>query len=137
MTLRLMPSLDDQAIGFNPDLRILVVAQRWSGFPRGLHAEIHFRFTEAGFKDLQLEHPGMPRTVLEQFRSAAAGMASRAVTEDRAREILVELGHSAEEHCTDIRCNARLPLGGRFCVACGKPHHVPGTSARRTPRRTA
>jgi hypothetical protein len=137
MTLRLMPSLDDQAIAYNPDLRILVIAQRWSGFIRGLHAEVHFRFTPEGCKDLQLERSGMPRTVLEQFRGAAAAMAPRAVTETRAREILVELGHPAEEHCTDVRCRARLPLGGRFCVACGKPHHVTGTGAQRTPRRAA
>lgn len=137
MTLRLLPSLDDQAIAYNSDLGNLVVVQRWSGFLRGLHAEVHFRFTPEGCNDLQLERTGMPRTVLEHFRSAAAAMASRAVTDARAREILTELGHPAEEHCTAADCRARLPIGGRFCVACGKPHHVPSTGARRTPRRIA
>jgi hypothetical protein len=137
MTLHPTPSLDDQAIAYNSDDRVLLVTQRWSGFVRGLHAEVYFRFTPEGACDLQLERTGMPRTVLERFRAAAAAMTGRAVTETRAREILTELGHPAAEHCPADRCRARLPLGGRFCVACGQPHHVPGTGARRTPIRAA
>lgn len=132
-----VPTLDDQAIAWNPDLRVLVITQRWSGFRRGEHATLHFRFTPDGCADLQLERTGSAHAVADAFRAAKRALAPHVVTETRARELLIELGHPAEERCTKEHCRARLPLGGRFCIACGEPHHVPSTKARRTPRRTA
>jgi len=124
MTIRLALSLDDQAIGLNRNVGNLVIAQRWSGFPRGMHAELFFRFTAGEGRNMQLERPGTPSLVLEQFRKATAAMAHLTITEAKARKVLSEWGLPAEEFCTEPLCQALLPLGGRYCRACSRPYHV-------------
>lgn len=118
--LRLVPRLDDQTTFYDPDTGILVLAQRWSGFPGDRHAVVLVSWA-AGRHPRRLEQMGTARQILDRYRNWICDQ--RIVGEDRAAAILGELGQVAYEACPE--CGERLPLGGRYCTACGRPHHVP------------
>lgn len=137
MTLRLVPSLDEQTIGHNPDTGNIVVVQRWSGFPGNRHATIIIGFSAGGVRAVPREQMATASTILIRFRCASTSVNSRIITETRARELLTDLGHPAEERCTEPHCRARLPFGGRWCISCGRPYHIPNDDGHRSRARTS
>lgn len=126
-------SKDDQAISWDPTAGALTVAQRWSGFDDNRHALLIFRF-EVDRRALQLERSGTEGDIKRQYGKVRKAVRRRAVTEARAWEILADLGLPTDEHCTQAGCNARLPLGGRFCTECGTVHNLMGPGTRRPPQ---
>lgn len=135
MTLRLVPRLDEQIIGHNPDTGNLVVVQHWSGFPGSRHATIIIGFSAGGIRDAPREQMASEGAVENRFNCARSRIGGRVVNTERAREILEELGHPAEERCTEPYCGARLPIGGRYCTTCGRPYHIPNDDGHRSTAR--
>lgn len=114
MTLRLVPHLADQAIGFRAETGVLLIAQRWTGFPGGRHAFVLSRNDE-----VTGQRAGPPGRVADEYAAAARQLAKWVVTEDRARDHLEEMGQPRQRQCADRECDAKLPLGGLYCTVCG------------------
>lgn len=134
--LRLVPRLEEQGFVHNPGVGLALV-QHWSGFPRDLHAIVTTAFYAKGLRRTN-EQQVSKAMAADRFKCSIGHYVT--VAEDRAREILQELGHPADETCATPECGERLPIGGRWCVRCGAPYHVPQpdcvlpAGARRIPR---
>lgn len=124
-----MPVLERQAAG-RGQLGSIVFVQLWSGMPGGRWAVVYF-------KDglVTNERSGTYGPTLQSYAHAATHLAKDPLTEEQVRDALAAYGLPRESFCTE--CSCRLPLGGRFCTACGTPHHIkvtlgtpaPGSSA--------
>lgn len=120
-----MPVLERQAIG-QGKLGSIVFVQLWSGLPGGRHAVIYF-------KDCVItnERSGTYTERLRDYSHAATHLAVNPLTEEQVRDVLDAYRLPREEFCA--ACSCRLPLGNRFCTACG----VPGPFIRATLGRPA
>jgi hypothetical protein len=125
--VRLVFTLAEQAIGWYPDRRKLLVAQRWTGFKGGRHA-----FVLAMNDVVTGQRAGTPGAVRTSYDEVAAVLRPHVVTEDQARRHLAEqFGRPAKRLCLDTDCGARLPLGWLYCTQCGLPrggHHTDGAA---------
>ncbi len=108
-----MPVLERQAIG-RGNLGSIVFVQLWSGLPGGRYAVVYFK---DGF--VTNERSGNWTERLRDYAHAATHLAVDPLTEEQARDLLAANGLPREQFCTT--CSCRLPLGNRFCTACGRP----------------
>lgn len=104
----------EQLAAWFPDRRRLIVAQRWTGFAGGRHA-----FVSSVDDRTTIQRAGTPHATSDSFNALAASMRPHVVTEERARDRLVELGLPRERFC--LECEAVLPLGWLYCMTCGLP----------------
>jgi hypothetical protein len=112
------PTLERQSIGRGPNGTI-VVAQLWAGLPTGRDGRP--RWSVVLIKDGFIAPGGRTGTETEakQFYVHVAGHCNvDPLTEGRARELLADVGYHTE-YCRT--CSCVLPIGGRFCTACGRP----------------
>lgn len=110
----------EQLAAWFPDRQKVIVAQRWTGFPGRRHA-----FVSCVNDAVTVQRSGTSHTTTESYNALAAVMRPHVVTEERARDLLVELGLPRERLCQE--CEAVLPLGWLYCMTCGLPrggHHT-------------
>ena len=113
-----MPKLEQQAIAHKPG-KAVVVAQLWSGLPIGRDGKP--RWAVVLVTNGLITPGGRTGTEAEAkhfYQHVAHHFAEHPLTEQRAREILAEHGVDPA-HCPTCACI--LPIGGQFCVACGRP----------------
>ncbi len=105
-------SLAEQVAAWRPDRRKLLIAQRWTGFSHRRHA-----FVLSMNDGVTGARADFPTNVDRSFADVKEMLRPYLVTEEQARDRLVELGLPREHHCTE--CEHRLPLGRLYCTNCG------------------
>jgi hypothetical protein len=104
----------EQLVAWFPDRGKLIVAQRWTGFSGGRQA-----FATSVNDTISIQRAGTPHSTTDSYNTLTAQMRPHAVTEERGRDHLAELGLPRERAC--LECSAVLPLGWLYCMVCGKP----------------
>jgi hypothetical protein len=111
--------LVEQAFGYRPESRRLIVVQHWAGFSHDRHAFV------ISINDAITARRSGPRAdVLHDFRAARGALTGVAVdNENDARGLLALMGRPSERRCRVGACRAVLPIGGLFCTSCSAPQH--------------
>jgi len=115
-----MVKLEAQIFAYRPEAGEVIAVQRWSGFVRGL-AGLVIVVNDR----VHSERPGAARTINKLYAGACAVQQPYTVTEDEARAHLADLTGATVRQCL---CGADLPMGGRWCTACGQPNQVPASA---------